>query len=106
MPLRFWKIAAWNTDGGGTATATATATLAAVGFVVDQAPLVDTGAVREPAPGEVPPLGPFRTFQVPIADIAAATGLVMPDLIAADRMPEAITEVGWRRIEEPAEILL
>jgi endonuclease G, mitochondrial len=102
VPLRFWKIAAWNSDGargdGGT--------LAAVGFVVDQAPLVDTGAVREPSPGEAPPLGPFRTFQVPIADIAALTGLTMPELVAADRMPAAVTEMGWRRIEEPAEILL
>ncbi|WP_448002134.1 DNA/RNA non-specific endonuclease [Agromyces bauzanensis] len=96
VPLRFWKIAAWSTG----------AELAAVGFVVDQAPLVDTGAAREPAPGEVPPLGPFRTFQVPIADIAALTGLVMPDLVAADRLPSAVAEVGWRRIEEPDDILL
>ncbi|WP_448808066.1 DNA/RNA non-specific endonuclease [Agromyces bauzanensis] len=96
VPLRFWKIAAWNTG----------AELAAIGFVVDQAPLVDTGAVREPAPGEVPPLGPFRTFQVPIADIAALTGLVMPPLVAADRLPAAIAAVGWRRIEEPGDILL
>lgn len=96
VPLRFWKVAAWST---GTE-------LAAIGFVVDQTPLVDTGAVREPVPGEVPPLGPFRTFQVPIADIAALTGLTMPDLIAADHLPAAIAVVGWRRIEEPAEILL
>lgn len=96
VPLRFWKVAAWSTGSD----------LAAVGFVVDQAPLVDTGAVREPAPGEVPPLGPFRTFQVPIADIAALTRLEMPDLIAADHLPAAVAAVGWRRIEEPAEILL
>ena len=102
VPLRFWKIAAWNADRDSGDSGT----LAAVGFVVDQAPLVDTGAVREPTAGEAPPLGPFRTFQVPIADIAAATGLVMPDLIAADRMPKAVTELGWRRLEEPADILL
>ncbi|MDR6905754.1 endonuclease G [Agromyces sp. 3263] len=105
VPLRFWKIAAWNTDGDGSEHGD-TGALAAVGFVVDQTPLVDTGSVREPSAGEAPPLGPFRTFQVPIADIAAATGLVMPDLIAADRMPKAVTELGWRRIEEPADILL
>ena len=102
MPLRFWKIAAWNTgdadsDGGS---------LAAIGFVVDQAPLVDTGAVREPAPGEAPALGPFRTFQVPIADIAALTGLAMPELVAADRMPATVAEAGWRLVEAPDEILL
>lgn len=102
VPLRFWKIAAWSTgaadpDGSG---------LAAIGFVVDQAPLVETGAVREPAPGEAPPLGPFRTFQVPIADIAALTRLAMPELVAADRMPATVTEMGWRLIEQPGEILL
>ena len=102
VPLRFWKIAAWNTgdaesDGGS---------LAAIGFVVDQAPLVDTGAVREPAPGEAPALGPFRTFQVPIADIAALTRLSMPELVAADRMPATVAEAGWRLVEEPDEILL
>jgi endonuclease G len=96
VPLRFWKIAAWNT---GTE-------LAAIGFVVDQAPLVDTTQLVEPAPGEVPPLGPFRTFQVPIADIAAITDLVMPDLVAADRMPPTVAAAGWRRVETVDEILL
>lgn len=52
------------------------------------------------------PLGPFRTFQVPIADIAALTRLEMPDLIAADHLPAAVAAAGWRRIEEPAEIQL
>ncbi|HEY6799359.1 MAG TPA: DNA/RNA non-specific endonuclease, partial [Agromyces sp.] len=102
VPLRFWKIVAWNAavddDEPGR--------LAAIGFVVDQSPLVDTGELREPAPGEAPPLGPFRTFQVPIADIAALTGLTMPDLIAADRMPPTIAAAGWRRIEHADEILL
>jgi endonuclease G len=101
VPLRFWKIAAWNTgvDDG------AAGTLAAVGFVVDQAPLVDTG-VREPAPGEAPAIGPFRTFQVPIADIAALTRLAMPELVAADRMPATIAAAGWRQVEALDEILL
>ncbi|WP_082589636.1 DNA/RNA non-specific endonuclease [Agromyces sp. Soil535] len=97
VPLRFWKIAAWNTGASE---------LAAIGFVVDQAPLVDTTGVREPVPGEAPPLGPFRTFQVPIADIAALTGLAMPELVAADRMPATIAEIGWRLVESPDEILL
>jgi len=105
VPLRFWKIAAWNSNGDATGTSDG-GSLAAVGFVVDQASLVDTGAVREPALAEAPPLGPFRTFQVPIADIAAATGLVMPDLVAADRMPKAVSALEWRRIEQPADILL
>lgn len=96
VPLRFWKIAAWNT---GTE-------LAAIGFVVDQAPLVDRTELVEPVPGEAPPLGPFRTFQVPIADIAAITDLAMPDLVAADRMPPTVAAAGWRRVETLDEILL
>ena len=96
VPLRFSKVVAWNTGGRLSTTA----------FVVDQAPLVDTGAVRAPAPGEAPPLGPFRTFQVPIADIAALTRLSMPELVAADRMPATIAEIGWRLVEAPDEILL
>jgi len=96
VPLRFWKIAAWNTG----------VELAAIGFVVDQAPLVDTSGAREPVPGEAPPLGPFRTFQVPIADIAGLTGLVMPELIAADVLPPTIAAAGWRRLEASDDILL
>ena len=100
VPLRFWKIAAWNagTDRDGV--------LAAVGFVVDQTPLVDTGELRELEPGEAPAVGPFRTFQVPIGDIAIITGLIMPELIAADRLPAAIAAAGWRELETSAQILL
>lgn len=96
VPLRFWKVAAWNT---GTE-------LAAVGFVVDQTPLVDIGELMAARPGEAPPLGPFRTFQVPIGDIAVITGLTMPDLVAADRMPPTVAAAGWRRVEHIDEILL
>ncbi|WP_173922572.1 DNA/RNA non-specific endonuclease [Agromyces sp. Marseille-P2726] len=96
IPLRFWKIAAWNSGADQ---------LAAIGFVVDQSPLVETGGLREPAPGEAPALGPFRTFQVPIGDIAALTGLAMPELVEADRIPATVAEAGWRRVETPDEIL-
>jgi len=98
VPMRFWKIAAWNTGVDDT--------LAAVGFVVDQAPLVETSELREAVPGEAPPLGPFRTFQVPIADIAALTRLAMPELVAADRMPATVAAAGWRQVEALDEILL
>ena len=100
VPLRFWKIAAWNagTDEDGV--------LAAVGFVLDQTPLVDTTELREAAPGEAPPVGPFRTFQVPIGHIAVITGLVMPELVAADRLPATIAAAGWRELETSAQILL
>ncbi|KQM82078.1 DNA/RNA non-specific endonuclease [Agromyces sp. Leaf222] len=97
VPLRFWKIAAWNTGADQ---------LAAAGFVLDQSPLVETSEVVAPAPGEVPPLGPFRTFQVPIADIAAITGLSMPDLVAADVLPQTVAAAGWRRLDAASDILL
>ena len=96
VPLRFWKVAAWSNGSE----------LEAVGFVVDQSPLVDTSEVAAPAPGESPPLGPFRTFQVPIGEIASLAGLTMPDLVAADRMPPTVAARGWRRLEASDYILL
>lgn len=100
VPLRFWKVAAWNTGG-----AAASGALAATAFVVDQAPLVDTREAR-PAVGGAPPLGPFRTFQVPVADVAALTGLEMPELVAADVLPPTVIAAGWRRVESLDEVLL
>ena len=97
LPLRFWKIAAWS-DGGGE--------LATAGFVLDQSPLVDTTELVAPEPGEVPPLGPFRTFQVPVAEIAALTGLSMPDLVAADVLPQTVAASGWRRLGAASDIVL
>lgn len=100
VPLRFWKITAWNAGTGGDGV------LAAVGFILDQATLVDLSELRQPAPGEPPAVGPFRTFQVPIGDIAAITGLIMPELVAADRMPATIAAAGWRELEASGQILL
>ncbi|KRE60506.1 hypothetical protein ASG92_21360 [Arthrobacter sp. Soil736] len=60
-----------------------------------------------PRPGaidDVPPLGPFRTFQAPIRDIAELTGLDLDQLVEVDRMPIAATlgtaRVGttWRKL--------
>lgn len=107
IPLRFWKIAAWNRapDPGEPGELVA-GELAAAGFVLDQSPLVDTSQAVATAPGDVPPLGPFRAFQVPIADIAAITGLAMPDLMAADVLPQTVAAAGWRRLAEASDILL
>lgn len=73
IPLRFWKVAAWQSADG----------LAAAGFVLDQSELVDTaeGMLAEP------PLGAYRTFQVPIADIAGTTGIGLGPLTDADVLP-------------------
>ncbi|MCU1633020.1 MAG: endonuclease [Micrococcaceae bacterium] len=100
IPLRYFKIAVFLQEGS----------LAATGYVVDQTPqLADLDDV--PKPGTVgddaPPLGPFRTFQVPIRDLAALTGLDLAQLIAVDRMPIAaalpsarITST-WRELFSP-----
>ncbi len=102
VPLRFFKVVAWRTGDA----------LAAAGFVLDQSPLVDTREARPgAAPGvggwpEVPDLGPYRTFQVPIADIGALAGLDLGPLVAADRMPRTVAAAGWRRLEASEQILL
>ena len=96
VPLRFWKVVAWSTADR----------LATTAFVVDQAPLVDTTEVVAPMPGEAPPLGPFRTFQVPVSDVAGLTGLVMPELVAADVLPPTLAAAGWRRLEASDDIML
>src|SRR3954454_3319399 len=79
IPLRFWKVVAFIQDGA----------LAATGYILDQTPLVhDVDAVlaEAAAAGEVPPLGAFRTFQVPIADIAVLAGVDLDQLILVDRL--------------------
>ncbi|MDQ0619170.1 DNA/RNA non-specific endonuclease [Arthrobacter globiformis] len=96
IPLRFFKVAAFIHDSE----------LAATGYVVDQSPqLADMPDMPRPGVTEdVPPLGPFRTFQAPIRDIAVLTGLDLDQLVEVDRMPIAATigaaPVGstWREL--------
>jgi DNA/RNA endonuclease G (NUC1) len=97
IPLRFVKVAAFIDRGQ----------LAATGYVLDQTPLI--GELPEAAADEPPPLGPFRTFQVPIADIAALTGLDLDQLAAVDRLPAAVVEQpvgkpGWVRLTSLAQV--
>lgn len=73
IPLQFWKVAAWQGADG----------LAAAGFVLDQSELVDTAEGMLAAP----PLGAFRTFQAPIADIADTAGIDLGPLTDADVLP-------------------
>ncbi|MPY12294.1 DNA/RNA non-specific endonuclease [Arthrobacter bussei] len=100
IPLRYFKVAVFLQEGA----------LAATGYVVDQTPqLADLDDV--PKPGAVgddaPPLGPFRTFQVPIRDIAALTGLDLDQLVGVDRMPiaaalpSARVTSAWRELSSP-----
>jgi endonuclease G len=85
IPQLFWKIAAW------TATEDDTTVLRAAGFVLDQSPQLadlDLDAVRDRSliAGFPPPLGPYRTYQVPIVDIAGLTGLDLTVLVEADAL--------------------
>lgn len=80
VPLRFWKVVGFVHDGE----------LAATGYLLDQTPLVDdlgAALAEAAAAGAPPPLGAYRTFQVPIADVAALTGVLLDQLAAVDRLP-------------------
>ncbi|PWC04591.1 DNA/RNA non-specific endonuclease [Mycetocola zhujimingii] len=105
IPLAFWKVAAW-TKGD--------AELASTGYVVDQRPQLDdvdlTERFRLGSPDQaVPPLGPFRTFQVPIVDIERVTSLSFGDVTGADRYIAAglsPEKPRWVKLEEFSEMAL
>lgn len=87
IPLRFYKVAAFLDAGH----------LAATGYLLDQTPLVDdvTGALAHAEEaGEPPPLGAYRTYQVPVADLAGLTGLGLGQLAAVDRPPMVPVTTG------------
>jgi endonuclease G len=100
IPQSFWKIAAWTTAVEGTTV------LKAAGFVLDQCPQlaeIDLAAARARARDtDTPPLlGPYRTFQVPIVDIAGLTGLDLAVLDKADTLaplPAIRRDAGPRRL--------
>lgn len=95
IPRRFWKVAAWATARDEP--------LASAGFVLDQTELIDADAARA-----VAPLGGFRTFQVPVADIQALAGVDLGPLVEADVLTgaEAARPVAWRRLDAPSDIVL
>lgn len=93
VPLRFWKIGAWQTPAG----------LRAAGFVLDQTELVDTteGLLANP------PLGAFRTFQVPIADIAVITGIDFGPLTGADVLSDqGVRASAWLSLGSTEDVIL
>lgn len=102
IPLKFFKVAAFLYQGE----------LAATGYVVDQTPvLADLPDIPKPSvTEEAPPPGAFRTFQVPIRDIATLTGLDLDQLTAVDRMPiaaalpRARVTSTWRRLHSPEDL--
>lgn len=94
LPRRFWKIAAWRSSEG----------LATAGFVLDQSTML-------PRPG-VPvfpePLGRFRTFQVPVAEVARITGLELGPLVDADVLEPVASALPrpWVRLRTAEDIRL
>jgi endonuclease G len=103
IPRRFWKIAAWVPSDGVDET-----TLRSAGFILDQGPSLDKIdlTLRADTP---PPLGPFITYQAPIADIAVLTGLGMGLLTQADRLspvPAARATERWNLLTRDSDIKL
>ncbi|MFF0750515.1 DNA/RNA non-specific endonuclease [Streptomyces sp. NPDC004267] len=98
VPLRFWKVVAFMQDGA----------LAATAYVLDQSPDLSRDADRAFAgakAGDPPPLGPFRTYQVPVSDVAEITELEFGPLPDVDLMPPARSpEDRWRRLESYEDI--
>jgi endonuclease G len=83
IPQEFWKIAAWTTTTEGSTV------LHAAGFILDQSPQLedldlDTARAQALLDNTPPPLGPYRTYQVPIIDIIDLTGLNLTALSKAD----------------------
>lgn len=96
IPRRFFKIAAWIQED----------VLAATGYVLDQAdslmPILEQGVLAR----DVPPLGAYRTYQVPVDDIVDASGLTMPALVAADRLAlvPGVRPAEWIEITGPDDL--
>jgi len=125
IPRRFYKIAAWTSAASpddDTAAANSptdsSAVLSATAYVLDQTPQlddIDLSTQRALRDGQTPPLGPFRTFQVPVNDVTTLTGLDLGPLPAADRLPPttrtlhdetAAARDEWLQLQSPADIHL
>lgn len=121
IPRQFWKVVAWTAPDGGTPAAPPA--LRSAAFVLDQTPqLTDaelsTATGRALAVGNTPPLGPYRTFQVPVADVETLTGLGLGLLAGADvrgpaprrplepRTASRRPPSAWTALTTPAEIAL
>ncbi|GAA3568526.1 hypothetical protein GCM10022197_25960 [Microlunatus spumicola] len=103
IPRRFWKVVAWN-DGDET-----DPVLAATAYVLDQSEQLERLDLSGRAEATAPDLGAYLTFQVPVADVAALTGLDLGPLVAADRLPTttvAPMETRWVRLERVRDVTL
>jgi len=91
IPRRFWKIAVWTTSD---------VSLRAAGFVLDQSDQLRM-VLRGQGLADPPPLGPFLTFQVPVAAIGELTGLAFEQLAAADVFDPARS---WQRLRHASDL--
>ncbi|BDZ63982.1 DNA/RNA non-specific endonuclease [Agromyces mangrovi Wang et al. 2018] len=99
VPLSFWKVVAWVSGEA----------LVSAAFLLDQTPQLnaDELARRMGLVGDVvPPLGPFRTFQVPVADVAAVAGVDLGDLVAADVLGAQALRPRRIRLESFDDVVL
>ncbi|NMR31378.1 DNA/RNA non-specific endonuclease [Crystallibacter degradans] len=105
IPLLFWKVAAWRAAEG----------IASTAYILDQSPLLDEIELERlttaaTAAGEIPPLGPYRTFQVPVQDVQSLTGLGLEQLVEADRFTarghERDGQPRWLLLERPEQMRL
>lgn len=118
IPRLFWKVVGWAgappdspADGAGPSSSAGggAAVLAATAFILDQTPQLDEVQLelitaQALAADEIPPLGPFRTYQVPVADVVALTGLDLHRLGEADVL--AGRERPTSGAERPSEITI
>ncbi|MFJ8039742.1 DNA/RNA non-specific endonuclease [Kitasatospora sp. NPDC096147] len=105
IPLSFWKVTAFLTEDGE---------LASTAYLLNQSPDLSTAPPTVDPAGAaeaVPPLGAYRTFQTPVADIAVLTGLDLGPLPAADRYRPAPAPEGapprhrWTELSELDQIV-
>lgn len=88
IPKQFWKVAAWASEGR----------LRASGYLLDQSPQLGGIDLNEQTATDAPPpLGPFRTFQVPVADLDVLTGLDFGALVAADVLASTVPTAAVHR---------
>jgi DNA/RNA endonuclease G (NUC1)/membrane protein DedA with SNARE-associated domain len=98
VPRRFWKIAVWATGADA-------APLASAGFVLDQSDLIDATVEQGVVAA---PLGGFRTFQAPIADIERISGIdagVLADVDVLQPVP-AVRADAWAELTAASDIRL
>lgn len=102
VPRRFFKVVGFLTDGH----------LAATGYLLDQTPELPPAeaarlAAERAAAGAPPPLGAYKTYQLPIADITTLTGLDFGPLGKVDQYapPAGLApERRWRQLIGPADL--